>query len=386
MSVEFTVEGNVLTLDDWDEVLRAWSDDRDEALFEDPCFVREQAALLGPGSIRGVLLRVDGGALRVRLNALASRADWRMAFEVVRRGLERGGGALVREDGRRYEARDLTPERAEADAVHDFLFASRAVRDSLQEGAATLPIAAWGLVLREGDLGACEDAAQVAAAEAALAERVARYAEAFVPSIMVLTDDVRLTTWARIPTIVGRAHLVAVEGLERPVPVEAARALLGPRAEDVGGGLWYFPELDAERDAALLAALDRASVDREAWAAEHRDRLAADAAAAAEERATAAPGGDPFEPVRELARRIVAGMVERRSADQLRRELVRDGYPADTVDVVFLVLSHALSAFQAPQPPAPQQVLEALVAEGVPGPVAEAVLLALLEGAEEAGF
>lgn len=388
MSVQFTFEESALELDAWDEVLRTWSGGLEEPLFDEPCFVREQAQLLGPGSIRGVLLWREGARIQLRLNALASRADWRMAYAVARVGLEEGGGVLAREDGRRLEAKDLTPERADADAVEDFCFVSRAVQESLKEGNATLPIAAWALVLRPGDLPICADAAQVAAAEGPLAARVARYAAAYVPSVMVLVNDVRLTTWAQIPSIIGRAHVVAIEGLDAPVPLERALALLGDRAEDVGDGLWYFPELEAERDRALLTALRAESVELERWADANKERLEADAAAAAErgQGAQAEPEGDPFAPIRDLARRIVSGMVARKGPDELRRELVRQGHPADTVDVVFMVLSRALEAFQGPQPPTPPEALDALVEEGVPAPLAEAVLLALLEGAEQSGL
>lgn len=387
MSVEFTFAGSSLTVDDCDDVLQAWSEERDGALFADPCFVRGQAQLLGPGSIRGVLLAHEDDQLQVRLSALASRADWRMAYEVMGRFLAQGKGVLKREDGVVLAASDLTPERADQDAVRDFCVSTAALQTSLgEDGSAELPIAAFSLVVQPGDVPACADAAQVDALEATLSTRVARYAEAYPASVMVLTNDVRLTTWARIPTLVGKAHLIAVEGLEQPIPAERVHELLGARVEEAGRDLWYLPGLDEAADAAVLASLRASGVDLEAFAEANRARIAADAleasdAAEAREAAGETDLADPFSAMRTLASRLIAGMAARRSPEDVRRELIREGVPAETVDVVLMVLGRALQAFSAESPPEPTQVFEALVADGVPAPLAEAVLLSLLEGA-----
>lgn len=387
MSVEFTFAGSSLTVDDCDEVLQAWSDERDEALFAEPCFVRGQAQLIGPGSIRGVLLAHEDGQLQVRLSALASRADWRMAYEVMGRLLAQGKGVLKREDGLALGKDDLTPERADQDAVRDFCTSTTALQASLgEDGSAELPIAAFSLILQKDEVPACADAAQVGALEATLSPRVARYAEAYPASTMVLMNDVRLTTWARIPTLVGKAHLIAVEGLDLPIPAERVRELLGARVEEVGRDLWYLPGLDEAADADLVASLRASGVDLETFAAENRERIAADALEAndaqeAREAAGDTDLADPLSAMRQLASRLIEGMAARRSPEDVRRELIRDGVPAETVDVVLMVLGRALQAFSAESPPEPTQVFEALVADGVPGPLAEAVLLSLLEGA-----
>jgi hypothetical protein len=391
MSVEFTFAGSSLTVDDCDDVLQAWSEEREDALFGEPCFVRGQAQLLAPGSIRGVLLAHEDDQLQVRLSALASRADWRMAYEVMARFLAEGEGVLKREDGQVLAASDLTPERADQDAVRDFCASARALQDHLgEDGSAELPIAAFSLVVQPGDVPICADAAQVEAVEAALSTRVARYAEAYPASVMVLTNDVRLTTWAKIPTLVGKAHLIAVEGLERPIPAERVRELLGPRVEEAGRDLWYLPGLDETADADLLAALRASSVDVDAFAAQNVERIAQDALEAndakdAREAAGERDLADPFTVMRALASRLIEGMAARRSPEDVRRELVREGVPAETVDVVLMVLGRALQAFSVEAPPEPTQVFEALVADGVPAPLAEAVLLSLLEGASGEG-
>lgn len=387
MSVEFTFEASSLTIDACDDLLQSWSEARGEALLTEPCFVRGQAQLLAPGSVRGVLLAHEDDQLQVRLSALASRADWRMAYEVMGRLLAAGEGVLKREDGQALTASDLTPERADADAVRDFCFSAQALQPSLgEDGSAELPIGAFSLVLQRDDVPPCADASQVEAVERKLSARVARYAEAYPASVMVLTNDVRLTTWARIPTLVGKAHLIAVEGFDHPVPAERVRELLGARAEEAGRDLWYLPGLDDAADADLLAALRASSIELEAFAARNVERIAADALEAstardAEEAAGETDLVDPLTAMRGLADRLIQGMAARRSPDDVRRELIREGVPAETIDVVLMVLARALQAFAGDAPPEPPAVFEELVAEGIPAPLAEAVLLSLLEGA-----
>src|SRR5690606_15547507 len=109
--------------DAWNEVLEGWAADRE--LFEEPGFTNGEAFLLAEGSLRGVLLTRRDGDVDVRLSALASRADWRNAYAVVREALTRGGGTFTREDGQTLTADELTPEAAEEAAVKDFVFAAQ---------------------------------------------------------------------------------------------------------------------------------------------------------------------------------------------------------------------------------------------------------------------
>jgi hypothetical protein len=343
MSVEFTLTGCALDEAGWDALLEAWAADR--ALLTEPQLVRGHAHLLAPGSIRGVVLaRRDDGAVDVRLSALASRTDWRLAYSLVRQALARGGGTFTHEEGHTLGPDALTDAAADAGAIRDFAFAAGAAASAGGGQEVLLPVGAFSLAVAPGELPAALTEAEVPAVEERLAARVARYAGAFHAATLVLGVEgkqVRLSTWARIPTLVAaKADLVAVQGIEDPIPREALLEVLGPRAERTGDHV-YLPGLDDAEDGELLGKLRGASVSVEAFVEAHRDRLEADTP-------SDAPGGAAgFQAdVRRAARAVAECLVGGGDPKDARRDLLRDGMNKDTVDAVFAAAGVLLQIIQ----------------------------------------
>lgn len=253
MSVEFTLHDNRLDLERWNDLLAAWEQKRADELYEPAGFSDGTALVWGKGSTRGFLLAYEPKATVARFNALASRTDWVRGFHIMRSAVRDGGGYWERETGEIYGLDQLVPEQAREEATKDFVFSAKA----LTKEPAWLPFAHFELPIeREQFRGKLDDV------EAALAARVEKFATAYASGTMLLKGGRTVTTWALIPTIVGVADVVAIDwkdGLHVPLP--KVKAILGARAEPLGEEATYLPELDAKRDAAVLAALEKASVD-----------------------------------------------------------------------------------------------------------------------------
>lgn len=349
MSVEFALEGCSLDAAGWDALLDGWAAEQPPGeLFREPVLVKGQGFLLGRGSVRGVWVDLVGTRLDLKLCSLASRADWRMAYEVVRRAVVQGGGVFVRENGDRLGAPELGPERADADCVAETVVIVRMVAAQLAKaGGITLPLDRFGVSVEPGDLPAACTPADVPALEERLAARVARYAVAFAADTMLMVNGVRLSTWARIPTLVGpKVDLVAIQGLDQPVPLARLRELLGARAEDAGGST-YLPELREPADAELIAAFGREGVDIDAWGQAHGKPSMASAAREAE----AAPSGDAVAAQQEqIGRAIIRAITEvARVGDpgQVRRALVREGIREAHADLALDVIGQVLRGLLA---------------------------------------
>lgn len=384
MSVEFTLTGCELDADGWDALLQEWS--AGEELYGEACFVDGGAHLLGAGSIRGVqLLEGADGAIDVRLAALSSRADWRRAYAVIRRALERGGGTFTREDGEVLAAEALTPEAAEEAAVRDFCFAVQSVTHALSEGhEPMLPVGAFMLELQASDVPSPCRPEDVPAVEARLAERVARYAVAFAASTLVLGvagKRVRLATWARIPTLVAAdVHCVAVQGIEEPIPTERLLELVGARAERLGGaaegGRIYLPELDEEADRELLASLQEASRPLETLVAELGSALPDDDPA----EAGRARGGDAaalLADARRAARVLAEVLLEQGGeVEDAKRRLLREGVPEDTIGAVFGAAGVCLTVLKEEGGATPRAAAR-LAEAGLPPALVEVILAEL---------
>lgn len=397
MSVEFDVCKCSLDEDGWEEVLGEWAGEQpDEELFREPVFQEGTAFLLGRGSVRGAVLTLapEDQVVHLRLNALASRADWRRAFQVVRRALERAGGEVVREDGVTFGAAQLTDAEAEAQGTRDFCASLEVVQGGLKEGEVTLPLDNFGLVVRPGELpGACTPA-EVPGLEDRLAARVERLALAFPSATFVLQGGLRLATWALIPTLVGEADLVSIEGLQNPVPLDALKQALGPRAEAAGEGVVLLPELDDQADAALLERLRAAGVDLTAFARARGIEVP--------EGGFEAPGGEApelddgelpslYAPLAVAIARVVAAASQGQDPRLVRRALLREGLDEQVADlalhVVGRVLGELFDARGEPTERTPEDLIQALVADGLPPMVAEvsvATIAQLLGGGDEA--
>ena len=380
MSVEFDVCNSSLDHDAWEELLADWADElAEDELFREPVFQQGVAFLLGTGSIRGASLELDpeSDVLHVRLNALASRADWRRAFQVLRRALEQGGGELVREDGTAFSAAQLTDELADELAVADFAATVAMIHPNLQQGPATLPLDAFGLVLAPGDLPPSCAPQEVPALMARLATRVERLADAFPAQTFLLRGGLRLTTWAKIPTLVGKADLVSIEGLPKPVPLDRLAQLLGARAEPAGEDVLLLPELDPTRDQELLRALEAAGVDMDAWARDQGYEVPEGGYTGAGAAGGEEQGEVPalYAPLAGAIARVVMAASQGEDPRVVRRNLVRDGVDEQTADLSLHVVGRILGElFDEEGQPATRtsdELVALLVEDGLPETLAQ---------------
>lgn len=268
MSVEFSMTGCKLDCAQWNELLEEWAGAQKDDLYDEPCFEKDEdeptMLVWGDGSTRGVVLSLgDGGSdVTVRFNVLASRKDWERGFEIMKRALAKGGGAIERETGETYTVAKLTRDQAHEEAVTDFVFGANSVRASVEQSndkKALLPFSGFALPLTPADLPACTRENQ-AAIEGAIAQRLQRYGQAFRGHVLQMKNGAQLASWALIPTIIGKVDLVAMDWKDINVPCDRLVAVLGDRAEPLGGS-YYLPELDPEKDRAILEALEKENVD-----------------------------------------------------------------------------------------------------------------------------
>ena len=263
MAVELTLTDCRLALTDWDELLLEHA--CDELTAEEQLFSQDgRFLMLVAGSVRGVALSHQGaGWIQAELFLLASQADWRAALSLLHAASRRGGGTLAYGNGEVVGPHEpqLLPRRAVATFC-------AGVREIQEQAAARpnarveLPVGSFSLELGPTVLPETCEPAQVPALEAQLAERVARYARSYHGPTLVLGTpggpDVRVGTWALVPTILNAGvQFVSLPGLSEGhfVPLERLVLALGPRAESVGEGRWFLPEVDPQREPDLLAGL-----------------------------------------------------------------------------------------------------------------------------------
>lgn len=384
MSVEFTLSNCPFTPGDWDSWLDAWGEGRE--FLQEPYFQDGVAHILVEGSTRGCLFSRAGDDVHVRLGAMSSRLDWRMTYEIVRGALAEGG-TFTREDGVVFTAAELTDEAADALAVTDFCFSVDAVKRSLgdsEQSSVQLPHGAFNLQLAASDLPETCGPEEVPAVEALLAAQVSRYAPAYRPMTMVLEGGARVTSWARIPTLIGKAHLVGIESLDNPVPRDKVLEILGDRAEQVGDGVYYLPELDLEADSELFTALRAESVDVAEFVTANADRIAAEAEEEAERQAAQVSPDALDDPTGEAAMRpfvelVATAMRAAQGPAEVSATLVGAGLSPELADGFVGVVIEVISRLTGEGPQTAEAIVEGLVKEGVPTPIAFAALRVVVE-------
>ncbi len=407
MSVEFTLSGSTLTVPDWNDVFDEWSAAQEEELFTEPSFHAENdhaTLILGVGSVRGVSLRLEDEEVAVRLSALASRVDWRNAYAILRIALERGGGQLEREDGTVLRIDDLTADAARAHAVRDFVFSVGAVKNALEQPETTehggddaagetddaenrvqLPIGLFNVSLGSSDLPdvpCTED--DVPALESLLAERVERYASAFHGSTMILAGRARLSTWALIPTLVGAPDLIAVQGLDEPIPLVPLLRELGEQVELVGDDVHFLPEVAEADQPALLERLRPHAVSLEAWIEEHGGPEPDGADGEVDPSVEAWEKAAPI--IQLVVAQLLAGEPPPDVIDRLTGEI---GMPEEVAEMLVGAVVAGMAELQGPQGEMRSlpDVIGRLAEKGMPRPLALLVIQAVAEvlrGAAEA--
>lgn len=375
MSVEFTLKNNVLTDEQWDSLMENWSEARNEPLYVEPHFNEEkQAHLFGPGSIRGAvfLRRVEDNEVDLRLNALSSRTDWRMGFEVLWMAIKRGGGSVERESGESYGLAMLSSDQAERDAIRDFAFSVRAMSANFRkEGAstATLPMGIFDLPVTVADFPEVSDE-NIDDIETALAERVEKYASAFPASVFKLTGGATISTWALIPTLVGEVDLIALPKRANSdkeavhVPLARLKELLGARAVTLGSTT-YLPAMDEEEDHALLDTVRQESVPfpETQEAPKQRD----------EEMARL---------IKLVVGRLVDRLFEGGNPEDVMNEMIEGGLDKGIAKMLFAVTAMTVKGLSQ-DGQSPEEIAADLISKGAPEDVIVTAITAVLDSFAE---
>jgi len=384
MSVEFTLTGSDLSLAKWGRLLKRWIDAKEIELYEEAAFQgdeeRAEAYVFGPGSIRGVLLTYSGGELHVRLGVLSSRKDWALAFNFVRTALKKGGGTFEREDGTVYERSDLNKARAHQESVEDFVAAAGMLGAQFaqhgEDFEASFPTGTFAVPLKH-DMFAGFTPDDAPKLEKRLVKKVRQLAEAYHSATMVLTGDVRLATWALIPTIVGKCDAVGVDFQDTTIRLEDLLEVLGDRAERLGDDLVFLPELDREADRRLLKAIAARAVDVEELTA------AGGGGAGGGEVTASEPFGEldleQAAAVADGANLIMENMFAGKDPAVAEKKLVKQGLDPELAEGLVLIVAKFMAEV-ASEGRDPAEVLDDLVAEGVP----PGVVMAATEGIQDA--
>jgi hypothetical protein len=277
VSVEFYLEDHSLKQDDWQSLLNTYCIDNDVDVHEEITFHGDVAQVLFPGSIRGFTVNLDSDTTaRVRLNSLASRSDWKVAFGVMKQAVDQGGGTLNKE-GEPVDTANLLPEHAETECMADFAFALGSLRSSMEEGSAALPIAHFSCRISPGDLAGAkaDDPESLLAVEARLQDKVSDYVCAFTASVITATLDdkeVKICNYHHEPTLFHKeVDYVSMHGTSRDVeglvPREKVEEILVAYLQDAGD-FWYLPTINFGGKAELWEALDAV--------AEHKNKVKGD--------------------------------------------------------------------------------------------------------------
>jgi hypothetical protein len=376
MSVEFSLTGCKLDCAKWNELLEEWAGEQEEDLYDEPCFEEEEEVptmlVWGDGSTRGVVLSLGEGGrdVTVRFNVLASRKDWERGFEIMKRALAQGGGSIERETGETYTAAKLTREQAHEEAITNFLFGAKSTRASLdrtEDKRALLPFAGFALPLTPADLPACTRENQ-AAIEEALAQRLHRYGHAFRANVFETENKARVSTWGLEPTVVGEVDFVAIEWNNNffNVPIGRLIEILGSRVEPLGGS-HYLPELDPEKDRAILDTLQKEDVDPNT--AQPREVVEGQAG-----------GGQDHEMrlIKQLTLFIMEQIAQHSNPDKAKAELVKQGMEPEVAESLIAAVSAALE-LMLNQKKHPKDVAQELTGHGLPQHMAAAIIDGIAE-------
>lgn len=240
----------------------------------------------GEGSIRGCSLQLDADllktrSLRVRLNAMASRADWQIGHALLRALVEAGGGTVTGPDGERVPPDELQEPAASNTAMARLRDDAEELAKALhQDGTyAALPNPLFSLIVTAELLPAEDDPTNFALAlEEELALMAARYIGAEVVDLVTLPDGSSFSMWARQDALAFAAHFF---GVGSPSEEDEAVVLPGPRLLELMGDRlevvseeqdrFYLPALDPAdpEDAAMLEAVEAEGQPLQAWLAQY---------------------------------------------------------------------------------------------------------------------
>ena len=250
MSANLKLSGNNLDLDEWNTVIEEWSAGREGELFGEPQFEPRDGRpptvfVRGRGSIRGFFVSLEDAYVDVEIPGLASPADWKRSYSLLKAAIEAGGGHLVHDEGQSYGVEDLTQERAEADSVRYTELMLSAVRSRYEKGASSLSLPTPHFDLRITPSDVSGENGEIIGT---LASRFERYETAFRPSMLFSQGDKQGVAWALIDSILPKVDWVTIPGEDPNAHCHVEWAdvceLLGDKLENVGGNRFFFPGAD----------------------------------------------------------------------------------------------------------------------------------------------
>jgi len=211
------------------------------------------------GSTRGVFLTrrlslTRGAPVTVRLNAMASPADWTVAYALLRALRQGRGGRVEGSDGRVLRAEHLSDTEAVGDGLMRLREDAREIADNLLRGEryAIFPNPEFSLVVTAAMLPRENDAARFAMGfEELLRTMAQRYQRAAFVSAATLPDGRSLAVWSMDDALLPWAdHIGIRQGEEAQdgvvLPATQAMSLLGKRLEVVSEAQdrYYLPAFD----------------------------------------------------------------------------------------------------------------------------------------------
>ncbi len=237
----------------------------------------------GEGSVRGCTLQLDADllkarSLRVRLNLMASRADWQLGQSLVRELLAAGGGEAYGPGDQVIASDALQEPAAGADALAQLRTDAAELAGSLKSDRtyAALPNPAFSLIVTKELLPAETDQTNFALAlEEELALMAARYQRSEPVERVQLPDGSSFSIFPDVDALAYASQFYAVpvangDGLEQYVlPGPRFFELMGERLEVVSEkqDRFYFPALDFQNtdDAKVLTTITKEGQPFEAW-------------------------------------------------------------------------------------------------------------------------
>lgn len=206
--------------------------------------------------VRGVTVRENGEGIDLSLPTGFSKADFELAWDLMRMGAKHGASAIDEEE----VALDFSEEQISAITARQSGFYWSSLMSLLADGQeSTLPVGGR-LHLTVTAADASNGAVGL---ERALVERMARYSNVFVARPMQGEMDgvgVTFSNYGHMASLIqSEVDLIMAKGeqgdvIGRPVPASHFFSVLGDRAENLGP--WtYVPAIDFDAEPDLLAAL-----------------------------------------------------------------------------------------------------------------------------------
>lgn len=262
MSVDLRLNDNSLSLEQWQELCEAWSRQPEIQLFGEAEFQegdRPRLYVSGPGSIRGFIVELDGGAVDIHIPAMASPHDWRRCYSLLQRAVREGGGSVRLEEGQNYGAEELSPENADRDSEGNIMLPLTMMKSRAAGGESEfeLPTPHFNLTITAADVELNRDDLMQS-----LSNRFERYAGAFRPSMKFSGERGEGAAWALIPSIFPKLDWLLIPGNDPDdlleLPWSELERVIGHQMESVGSDRYYLPGQE-ELGTGLVADLRDAS-------------------------------------------------------------------------------------------------------------------------------